>query len=158
MFDIIIIFNTAFLDEDENIVQDRCKIAYEYLCGWFILDSVAILPFNAIIGLFQSQKGEVNNDLIRVAKFGRLYKLVKLTKLLRILKMAKDKGKMLRVMTNMREMMKIGVGFERLFLFIMSTLMFCHIITCLWVFVATSSKKSAEGEEDLPNWITEGDH
>ena len=87
----------------------------------------------------QDSSEKVNNDLLRVAKIGKLYKLVKLTKLLRILKIAKEKSKILKYI---RQFMRIGVGFERLFIFIMSTLMFCHIITCLWVFMATSSQGS----------------
>lgn len=138
------------MDEDANVTQDRSEISCEYLCGWFILDTVAIFPFNALIGLFQSEGGEANNDLIRVAKIGKLYKLVKLTKLLRVLKIAKEKSKITKYI---RKFMKIGLGFERLFIFVMSTLMFCHIITCLWVFVATS----AQGGES-PDWITAGDH
>jgi len=145
LFDIIIIFNTALMDSDDNINQNRKDIVCEYLCGWFVLDSVAILPFNAIIGLFQSSNGDVNNDLIRVAKFGKLYKLVKLTKLLRVLKIAKEKSKIVKYI---RMFMKIGLGFERIFIFLCTTLMFCHIITCLWVFMATSNHNSAEeGEE-----------
>ena len=145
LFDIIIIFNTALMDEDSGLNQNRKDIACEYLFGWFILDTVAIIPFNAIIGLFQDESGEVNNDLIRVARFGRLYKLVKLTKLLRVLKIAKEKSKIVKYI---RQFLRIGLGFERLFIFLCSTLMFCHIVTCLWVFVATSSQNSAEeGEE-----------
>ena len=134
------------MDEDDNSLnQDRKDIACDYLCGWFILDSVAILPFNAILGLFKSESGDVNNDLIRVAKFGKLYKLVKLTKLLRVLKLAKKNSK---IVGYIKQYLKIGLGFERLFIFLCTTLMFCHIITCLWVFVATSAQNTAEeGEE-----------
>lgn len=48
--------------------------------------------------------------------------------------------------------MQIGIGFERVLIFICSFSMVAHIVTCLWVF---SSQFSAEGED---NWITNGDY
>lgn len=49
LIDIIIIFNTAFYDEDFAIIEDRGTIAKEYLMGWFLIDLVAILPFELLI-------------------------------------------------------------------------------------------------------------
>ena len=154
MFDIIIIFNCALIDENDKLNQNRKEIACEYIFGWFPLDIVAIVPFSTIVGWFQSGSGKINNDLVRVARFGRLYKLVKLTKLLRVLKIVKEKSKIVKYI---RQFLKIGLGFERLFIFLMSTLMFCHIITCLWVFVAASDDK-AEGEKESTDttWIKDG--
>ena len=33
--------------------------------------------------------------------------------------------------------MKIGIGFERLIFFVLMFLILCHIVSCLWVLVAT---------------------
>jgi hypothetical protein len=42
--------------------------------------------------------------------------------------------------------MKIGIGFERLFFFILMFLILCHIVSCLWVLVATfDGPESIEG-------------
>ena len=153
LIDIILIFNCALMDEDERLNQNRGEIACEYVQGWFPLDIVAIIPFSTIVGWFQTDNGKINNDLVRVARFGRLYKLVKLTKLLRVLKIVKEKSKIVKYI---RQFLKIGLGFERLFIFLMSTLMFCHIITCLWVFVAANSSDGEEGEDKGTNWIESG--
>jgi hypothetical protein len=48
--------------------------------GWFTIDTVAILPFDLIMGAGGF------NSLVRLTKIGRLSKLVKLTRLLRVFK------------------------------------------------------------------------
>ena len=72
--------------------------------------------------------------MVKVARVGRLYKLVKLTRLLRILKIMKDKSRLLKYLN---DLLKIGLGFERLFFFLMIFLMLIHIVACLWVVIAT---------------------
>ena len=72
--------------------------------------------------------------MVKVARVGRLYKLVKLTRLLRILKIMKDKSRLLKYLN---DLLKIGLGFERLFFFLLIFLMLIHIVTCLWIVIAT---------------------
>ena len=68
-----------------KIIDDRKKIAKNYLEGWFTVDLLAITPFEL---LAQSQTS-ASTSLVRVVRLGKLYKLVKLTRLIRILKMLK---------------------------------------------------------------------
>lgn len=86
--DIIVIFNTAYLDDDFMLVHDRSVLAVNYLKGWFSIDLVAILPFEIFMG-----GGNKQNQLAKVTRIGRMYKLVKLTKLLRVLKVLKERSK-----------------------------------------------------------------
>jgi len=88
LLDVILIFNTAFYDEDLILIKDRKSIAKNYLTGWFTIDILAIIPFDVFLGS-NSNAGDYN-ALVRVARFGRLYKLVKLTKIVRILKVIKN--------------------------------------------------------------------
>jgi hypothetical protein len=44
--DIMIIFNSAYYNEDSEIIDDRKEIANSYLRGWFIIDLLAIIPFD----------------------------------------------------------------------------------------------------------------
>jgi hypothetical protein len=48
LLDMIIIFNTAIIDDELNIISDRSIIAKEYLSAWFWIDLVAILPFDLL--------------------------------------------------------------------------------------------------------------
>ena len=83
--DIIVIFFSAIQTEDMEILHDRKTIIKEYLTGWFLIDVLAIFPFEWVINSDQHY-----NSIIRVARFGRLYKLVKLFKLIRIVKIIRE--------------------------------------------------------------------
>lgn len=42
--DMILIFNTAYYDEDFQMIQYRGVIAISYMRGWFLIDLLAIFP------------------------------------------------------------------------------------------------------------------
>ena len=70
------------------------------------------------------------NGLVRFARIGRLYKLVKLTRLLRFLKLMRKKNTFMKLFV---DLLKVGVGFERLFFFMLLSLVMIHIVSCMWV-------------------------
>ena len=78
--------------------HDLKNVAVNYLKGWFLIDLMAVLPFDVIMQDIQNiGSGGTNsqyNKLVRVTRIGKLYRLVKITKLLRVLKMFKGKGKL----------------------------------------------------------------
>lgn len=49
LIDIIVIFNSAYYDEEFVIVENRKKIAKAYLSSWFVIDALAIVPFDIIL-------------------------------------------------------------------------------------------------------------
>ena len=89
------------------------------------------------------------NDVVRIARIGRMYKLIKLTRLLRILKIVKERSKLLKYV---QELMKIGIGFERLFFFVLIFLILCHIVSCLWVLI------SQFVDDDVATWLIDYNH
>ena len=126
-------FTTAYTDEDFRVIDDRATIAKGYLRSWFLIDLLAILPFELIL----KGSGGGMNDVVRLARIGRLYKLIKLTKLMRVLKIIKERSKFLKYV---QDMLQLGYGFERLVFFVLVFLLICHIVSCLWVFQASFSK------------------
>jgi len=54
-----------------------------------------------------------------------------MTRLVRMLKIVKERNKLVKYLS---QMLKIGVGFERLLFFVLLFLVACHIIACLWIF------------------------
>lgn len=152
LIDIILVFNSAYQNDDFQIIEDRSKIAQEYISGWFLFDVFAIIPFSELASLRKDedssgQKGELN-EMVRLAKIGRLYKLIKLTKLLRVFKIVKDRNRFLKQVKNI---IKLGNGFERLMFITLVFLMITHITACLWIFFA-SFEENYEG-----TWM-EGDY
>lgn len=47
-FDIFVIFNSCFYDDEFQIVEDRVIIAKSYAMSWLIIDVVSIIPFELI--------------------------------------------------------------------------------------------------------------
>jgi hypothetical protein len=69
------------------------------------------------------------NRLARFVRLGKLYRLIRMTRLVRILRIVKDRNKLVKYLN---EILKIGIGFERLVFFILIFLVLCHIVCCLW--------------------------
>lgn len=83
--DLFVNFMSAYYNDDFKLIDDRKTIFKDYFRGMFILDVLAILPFELIINNQQDMNG-----LLRITKLGRLYKLIRLTRLLRMLKLFKQ--------------------------------------------------------------------
>ena len=139
LIDIVINFTSCYYQNEVDLIDDPKVIACTYLKGWFFVDFISIIPIDIIfnVGGF--------TQLLRVAKIGKLGKLVKLTRLLRVLKIMKDQS---RILSYLNDFLKIGLGFERLFFFGLIFFIVCHILTCLWIIVA-----SLQDDEFLGTWI-----
>lgn len=57
--------------------------------GWFLLDLLAIFPFELLTPQEASTKQTDINGVTRIARLGRMYKLIKLTRLIRLVKVIK---------------------------------------------------------------------
>ena len=44
IIDMLFNFNTAFLNEDFVLIDERKEICKKYLKGWFVIDLLAIVP------------------------------------------------------------------------------------------------------------------
>ena len=80
LIDMLLTFVSATYDENSQLEEDRGQIACQYLQSWFLIDALAIFPFQVLLNAEASGL----NGMVRVARIGRLYKLIRLTKLIRI--------------------------------------------------------------------------
>lgn len=128
--DIVVVFCSAFYNSEYVIVEDRCQIATDYIKSWFVIDFISIFPTEFFM---KGQEKSQANDLLRVSKLSRLYRLVKLFKLFRILKIVKDRAK---ILSYLNEFLKIGLGLERLFFFVIVFMIIIHVISCIWIITA----------------------
>jgi hypothetical protein len=131
LIDIIFTFFTAYYGADYRLIDIRRDIAKWYLSTWFLIDVCAIIPISIILN-----SGNFNG-LARLARLPKLYRLVKMTRLVRILKIVKERNKFAKYLT---EILKIGVGFERLLFFILIFIVMCHIVCCFWYVTCTLTK------------------
>lgn len=123
LIDIFLSFFTSYYDEDYNLIDDRRVITRKYLRGWFIIDFFSIIPFNIILEQSNYHK------LVRLARIGKMYKLIKMSRMVRMLKIVKERNKLVKYLN---EVLKIGIGFERLLFLMLIFLVLCHIAACLW--------------------------
>jgi hypothetical protein len=76
-FDILMNFNLVFIDEEDEIVTDRKKIAWNYFRGMFWYDFAGVFPFyQAALAI----SGELENDSQK-AQYLAILRLVKLVRL-----------------------------------------------------------------------------
>ena len=123
--DIIVIFQTAYHDEYYQIMDDRKTIFKSYVSGWFMVDFLAVIPFDHILNATEL------HQLVRFVRIGRLYKLIKLTRLIRLFKIVKNKGKFMKILQDIMHVSR--GGFERIFFFALASILLMHIMTCFWV-------------------------
>ena len=138
----LITFFTALYDENLILVDNKKEIAKRYLQGWFLIDVLAIIPFEYV-----SQINSING-LLRFSKITKIWRLVKLARLTRIFQILKNKSKIMKIFT---DFLKIGLGFERLLFVILLALIGIHIVTCLWILfpiVLHTADHINETEED----------
>ena len=50
LVDIVVIFNSCFIDENLRLIEDRKAIACSYIKGWLAVDVLAIIPFDLMFG------------------------------------------------------------------------------------------------------------
>lgn len=134
--DMVVIFNTAILNEDQHEVTDRKLIAKEYLLSWFLIDFLSIFPIEVFVSSAVENE-EANYDatyanrVARMSRISKLYRLAKITKLIRVFKILKSKKKIHdNVLAN-----KEGHAINRLAYFILILFIFVHFFGCLWIYV-----------------------
>ena len=127
--DVILIFNSAYFDVNLDLVDDRCEVAKTYLKSWFIIDLVAIIPFEGFVPM----NGEAAN-LVRFARIGRITKILKLLKLMRLMKLQKS-GKF-SLLSWIQSLFNISPDFKWMFSFICYFAMTTHVVACIWIIAA----------------------
>lgn len=84
------------------------------------------------------------NRIARFTRIGKFYKIIRMTKMVRLLKIAKVRNKLVK---NLSEVLRIGVGFERLLFLMVIFLVMIHVIACFWIFIAKFDDLTKD------NWI-----
>jgi hypothetical protein len=125
--DIIVAFNTAYVDElTENVVIDRHKIALNYLKLWFWIDLASSIPFDGILELAMGNVSSAFSTLRLI----KIFRLTRMLKLIRFFKLSKI-GKVVDSL-NINPAL---LGVQKL---ILQICFVAHIVACFWHFITTS--------------------
>lgn len=83
LLDMMMTFCTPAIDK-HDMATDHKRIAVIYLEGWFLLDLVALIPFEEIVQLTVSE--EKQESLTQIAQILKVVRLLRLLKLARLFK------------------------------------------------------------------------
>jgi hypothetical protein len=134
--DIVKSFFTMFVNENGSLVADARKIKRQYLQGWFAIDVVSILPFDAL--------GIALND----PKFSEL-KIVRVIRLLRLLKLLRL-ARGLQMIERWQNEFSVDFGMVKLGKLFLTMVTMAHWAACILRMLP-----DLEDDPDRPNWMTE---
>lgn len=78
--DVILTFFSAYYDGEVAVVDDRGKIAKDYIMSWFVIDTVSVFPFEDVMN-----SGDFTG-LVRVFRIAKIYKITKIVRLMKVFK------------------------------------------------------------------------
>jgi len=114
--DIVFNFYQGFYDDSYEIVIDRGEIARHYVHGWFFYDMASNFSLLMLIPSFQKSAW---------------LKFLRIVRVFRIAKLVKDSPAISKLF---QDMLKVGAGVERLFFFLIASIILTHFMACLWYF------------------------
>jgi len=111
--DIVFCFLTSYTDKFNKLeVTDIKLIAKRYMRGWFWIDLLSVIPFEAIFTLVEDETPD--SGMFRYAKLSKMSKIIRLLRLFKILKIIKANKRLVQYFS---EKMRISNGTERLIYF-----------------------------------------
>jgi len=141
----IILFSVVQLSPTDDPITSRGQIFCTYLKGWFILDLVAIMPFNEIISLLYVERENNTQNYSLAAKVIRLSRIFKIFKFLRIFKLLKDDSPLKKWMN---KQLAVTVAVERMIKSLLIFSLIVHMLCCAWIYEANEAYVN-----DGPSWV-----
>ena len=129
--------------------RDHTKIFKNYVLGWFIIDIVAVIPYDLIevVQKEQIQLGATRSGGLDVAQLRtvKLVRLLRLAKLVRVLSHG-------RIISKLKETLGLRHSSEMILGLVVVILFVIHMIACMWMM--TVSLK-ANGGELFETWYVQ---
>ena len=86
ILEIMINFNTSYLNDEMKYETNRSAIAINYLRSWFLIDFVSVLP--KLMSIFLPSGSSSANSL-KMVKILRITRVTKVMRILRVFKVLK---------------------------------------------------------------------
>jgi len=130
--DIVFNFRSAWESYDGRLVFVPSVAYRKYLCGYFALDLVSVLPYDFIAAFGTNE--DSGGSAARLPRLLRLFRLAKIAKVLRAS----------RIFKRWEQNISIKYGILRLINFLFGILIICHWMACGFFLTATT-EDSPEG-------------
>ena len=128
LVDMVIIFNSAYIDSRGILHLSRWDICKNYMTGFFLPDFIAIFPF-WIFSDFTSAKTQSVSRIARIAKISRIIRISKIVPMIRSMTDSKSLSPIFELLLNYR-------GTARLFTIFYLIIIISHFISCIWYYIA----------------------
>ena len=138
--DVVLYFFRAFERKNNELVDDRCVIVKNYLCGWFFLDLVSAFPYTLVF--------QTHTEVGQIVRISRLTKMTKMIRLLRFLRSIKFFNQTEKLPTCLKKLLHQDSFIKGIFRTSIFTLIMVHIVACLWKFAAEYNENV-----DGSNWM-----
>lgn len=126
-------FNTAYVNDEEQLITDRADIACRYMSFWLWIDLAAAMPFDAIV---QVAVDNLDSDKLRSVRLVRILRLVRLSKLYKLTKF--------KVIQEALDRYNVTPAFLGLLFLCFQVIVFAHLVACFWFFLTTSVATGVE--------------
>lgn len=152
LVDIVLNFNSAYINDEGLLETNRSKIAKTYLKGWFLIDGPSSLPTEPVMeliglaipdsgigssapvatGCAASGGGDTALLMPKLLRFLRMFRFMKLIRLLKAAKIFKV----------MEEELDVNMSVLKLFKLVFIVVFLGHLIAC-FVFLANKASQAA---------------
>jgi potassium voltage-gated channel Eag-related subfamily H protein 7 len=131
--DMAISFNLMYYDGHNVLVKSRKRIWRHYLCGWFSIDLITVLPYDAVGYLHL----RASNDIARIRSL-RVLRLLKLLRYLRASRVFLASQTRFGISTSVATVMKV----------MLTLILLNHWLACVWGMAASLQPK------DRVTWLS----
>ena len=133
--DILVNFTSGYVAES-GIVMDTCKVARNYIRGFFAIDLFVVLIEWSVVA--STSDDDNDSSLASYGSFMKVSKMARVVRLIRLMKVNKVMSKINEHIAS--ESVSVMVHLAKL---LFSLLLLSHIIACLFYYVSESSKNSS---------------
>ncbi|OMJ88578.1 hypothetical protein SteCoe_9440 [Stentor coeruleus] len=134
--DCCIAFFTCYYTNSSELVIDHKSIVVHYIKSWFFVDLLGFFPYEVFTN------NRVGNSKLFSEEMKPLYRILRVCKLFRMLKVWNNP---LKIQELKEFILSLKIPLSRMTLLLVSFILFCHLMTCLWCLLPRSYY-------DLDNW------
>ncbi|OMJ74679.1 hypothetical protein SteCoe_26358 [Stentor coeruleus] len=143
ILDILITFNSAYIDVTGKLIISRKAITKQYLKSWFFVDLISSIPleFFHTSSLENSSKATYNR-FIKIIRVSRIYKILRMVRILKTLRLFRT-----NYMEAFFHWAKVSTNYARMVIFMTASIISVHVSGCFWYYISNI-------DEGNPNtWI-----
>lgn len=147
--DMLITFNSAYIDKDKEMITNRMKIAKNYMKGMFLLDLLSVMPFYLLDD--SNSRHVKSNTFLRMIRITKVLRIFRASKILKIVEHFSDSD----TIEYWQDIFMNYQGTSRLVATVFVILVMGHISACMWYFFARMDDLGPDTWVSRYGWLDE---